>query len=171
MLTAAVEADLPHIVHLANLAYRGGGEAAGWTTEAAYIQGERLTLAQLQADRTAQPHAHLLVYRDAPDQPLLGSVWLEPQADAWYLGLLTVHPQMQNRQLGRAILSAAEAFAKDQGARRIRMSVVNVRDTLIAWYERRGYALTGATAPFPYDEQFGKPLRDDLCFVTLEKAL
>ncbi len=171
MLTAAVEADHTDIVHLANLAYRGGGDAAGWTTEAAYIEGERLTFAQLRDDLAAQPDARLLVYRDASGGPLLGSVWLEPRGDAWYLGLLTVHPEMQNRQLGRSILAAAEAFAKDHGAARIRMSVVNVRDTLIAWYERRGYVLTGATAPFPYDEQFGTPLRGDLCFVMLEKAL
>ena len=51
------------------------------------------------------------------------------------------------------------------------MTVVNVRDTLIAWYQRRGYALTGVTRPFPSDDRFGKPLRDDLCFVVLERAL
>ena len=168
MLTAAVETDHPEIIHLANLAYRGV-DTPGWTTEAAYIQGDRLTPTRLRDDLAAQPDAHLLLYRDDADGPLLGTVWLEPEGDAWYLGLLTVHPQMQNRQLGRAILAAAEAYAQERGARRIRMSVVNVRDTLIAWYERRGYALTGATAPFP--DQFGKRLRDDLCFVMLEKAL
>jgi hypothetical protein len=52
------------------------------------------------------------------------------------------------------------------------MTVVNVRKTLIAWYERRGYALTGETKPFPYgDERFGRPLRDDLHFVVLEKDI
>jgi hypothetical protein len=54
----------------------------------------------------------------------------------------------------------------------MRMRVINVRDTLIAWYERRGYALTGETEPFPYgDDRFGRPLRDDLCFVVLERGL
>jgi hypothetical protein len=52
------------------------------------------------------------------------------------------------------------------------MTVVNVRDKLIAWYELRGYTLTGETKPFPYhDTRFGKPLRDDLHFVVLEKHL
>ncbi len=51
------------------------------------------------------------------------------------------------------------------------MTVINVRETLIAWYLRRGYAKTGATEAFPYgDDRFGKPLRDDLCFVVLEKT-
>ena len=52
------------------------------------------------------------------------------------------------------------------------MSVVNVRATLIAWYQRRGYVLTGETQPFPYDDQrFGRPLRNDLSFVLLEKQI
>ena len=54
----------------------------------------------------------------------------------------------------------------------MRMTVVNVRDTLIAWYQRRGYTLTGETKPFPYgDNRFGKPLRNDLHFVVLQKEL
>jgi hypothetical protein len=52
------------------------------------------------------------------------------------------------------------------------MTVVNLRDTLIAWYERRGYAPTGETEPFPYgDARFGAPRRDDLAFVVLRKRL
>ena len=47
------------------------------------------------------------------------------------------------------------------------MKVVSIRDTLIAWYQRRGYELTGETLPFPY----GDPPRTDLSFVVLEKAV
>jgi hypothetical protein len=50
------------------------------------------------------------------------------------------------------------------------MTVVNVRDTLIGWYMRRGYALTGETEPFPYGEnRFGTPKPNDLHFVVLRK--
>ena len=74
--------------------------------------------------------------------------------------------------IGRALLSSAEDFAKAHGARRIRMGVLNVREALIAWYERRGYERTGETEPFPYgDNRFGTPLRDDLEFVILRKQL
>jgi len=127
----------------------------------------------LKEDLAAHADAHLLVYRDDDDGPLLGTVWLESkEGGVWYLGLLTVRPDLQNRQLGRALLAAAEDFARNDGARRMRMTVVNVRDTLIAWYQRRGYALTGERRPFPYgDERFGRPLRDDLQFVVLEKYL
>jgi ribosomal protein S18 acetylase RimI-like enzyme len=115
----------------------------------------------------------LLTLRDEAEAPLLGVVWLEPAGgEAWYLGMLTVRPDLQDRKLGRRLLEDAEAFAIARGARRIRMTVVGVRDTLIAWYERRGYRPTGEREPFPYaDHRFGIPRRDDLDFVVLEKQV
>ena len=54
----------------------------------------------------------------------------------------------------------------------MRMAVIDVRDELIAYYERRGYHRTGLTRPFPYgDERFGIPKRDDLRFEILDKPL
>ena len=42
----------------------------------------------------------------------------------------------------------------------------------IAWCLRRGFHKTGVNHPFPSgDDRFGAPLRDDLSFVVLEKAL
>jgi ribosomal protein S18 acetylase RimI-like enzyme len=170
-LQAATEADLPDIVALTNWAYRGTGPQSSWTVES-YLEGERTTADALRADLAAAPQAHLLTWRDAAGE-LLGHVWLEPQADgAWYLGLLSVRPDRQDQKLGRSLLNAAETFARDRGASRVRLTVINVRDTLIAWYQRRGYALTEETRPFPYgDDRFGKPQRDDLSFVVMERAL
>jgi hypothetical protein len=63
-------------------------------------------------------------------------------------------------------------WTAERGARRVRTTVINTRDTLIAWYERRGYVRTGEIQPFPYgDDRSGKPSREDLCFVVLEKAV
>ncbi|MCU1248118.1 MAG: family N-acetyltransferase [Edaphobacter sp.] len=173
LLHAAFEADYPAIVDLANLAFRGSGANASWNTEAVFIEGQRLNESLLREDLAAKPEAQMLTYRDDSDGPLLGTVLLEARKDAvWYLGLLTIRPDLQKRQLGRGLLTAAEDFARARGGRRIRMTVVNVRDTLIAWYRRRGYTLTGETQPFPYgDERFGRPLRDDLHFVVLEKDI
>jgi len=173
ILTPVTVSDYPAVVALANLAYRGGGAQASWNVEAGIIEGARLNEQQLREDLAAKPHAHLLLYRDSAEGPLLGTVWLEPQSDGvWYLGLFTVHPELQNRQLGRALLAAAEEFVREHGGKTIRMTVLNVREALIAWYERRGYAKTGETVPFPYgDDRFGRPLRDDLCFIVLEKQL
>jgi ribosomal protein S18 acetylase RimI-like enzyme len=175
-LAAATEAEYPAIIDLVNLAYRGAGASASWNIEN-FIEGERLNDSLLREDLAAKPEAHLLTYRDTPGGPLLGTVWLDPGYGAakdgvWYLGLFTIRPELQKRKLGRTLLSAAEDFARERGARRIQMTVVNVRDILIAWYQRRGYRLTGETRPFPYgDERFGRPLRDDLHFVVLTKDL
>ena len=173
VLQVAAEADLGEIVDLANRAYRGTGASVGWTVETDFIEGERTSVELLREELAAHPDALILTWRDQRDGSLLGSVWLEPLEDpVWYLGLLNVRPELQGRQLGRRLLAAAEAAAKERGARRIRIFVLNVRDTLIAWYERRGYVLTGETKPFPYgDERVGRPLRDDLGLVMLEKAV
>lgn len=169
----AVESEFPAIVDLVNSAYRGQGAQAGWTTEAGYIDGQRIDLDSLKEDLAAAPQAVLLTLRDDAAGPLLGCVWLEPDADApdaWYLGMLTIRPDQQDRKLGAALLAHGEAYAKSRGARRVHLTVVHLRDTLIAWYQRRGYALTGKTKPFPVGERLGKPQRA-LEFVVLEKKI
>ena len=180
VLTPAVEADYDAIVDLANLAYRGtGGDTGGgigavsWNVETGILEGTRLTESLLREEIAAKPTGFLLTLKDEQTSTLLGTVRLDPKESCvWHLGLLAVRPDMQAKQLGRAILAAAEGFAKQRGARRIHMTVLHVRAPLIAWYQRRGYRLTGETEPFPYgDERFGRPLRDDLCFVVLEKDI
>ena len=50
--------------------------------------------------------------------------------------------------------------------------LIDLREDLIAWYERRGYRRTGIKKPFPaVDPRFGLPRRDDLRFEVLEKGL
>lgn len=170
-LTRATPADLPEIVALMNIAFRGTGADAGWNSEAGHIAGERVQLADLKEEFAAAPDALMMVHRE--HGRLLACIKVEPHGpETWYLSMLTVAPGLQDRGLGRALLAAGEALAVAKGARRMRMSVLNVRDTLIAWYARRGYAPTGETKPFPYgDPRWGTPLRDDLHFVLLEKLL
>lgn len=173
LLLPATSAELPAIADLVNSAYRGESSRQGWTTEADYLGGQRTDAETLARDLAAQERAVLLALRGEAEGQLLGCVWLEPaEAEVWYLGMLTVRPDLQDRQLGRTMLEAAEAYAREQGAMRIRMTVVHIRDTLIAWYVRRGYSITGERRPFPYaDLRFGEPKRDDLEFIVMEKAL
>lgn len=172
-LTHAVGSDYPAIIDLVNLAFRGTGPEASWNTEVVFIEGPRLTEPLLREELAAKPEAYFLVYREEFNGPILGTVLLDPKPDStWYLGLLTIHPSLQKKHFGRTLLAAAEEFSHQHGARRIEMTVVNVRDTLIAWYQRRGYTLTPKTRPFPYDDlRVGRPLRNDLYFVVLEKDL
>ena len=173
VLRSAEMSDLPDIVKLMNVAFRGVGPQAGWNNEIRYIDGDRTSEALLKEELAAQPDSFLLIVREPAEQAILGCVWLQPASSAtWYLGSLAIDPLLQNSGLGRELLHSAEQWAQDRGAQTIRMKVLNIRDMLISWYERRGYHLTGESSPFPYgDTRFGTPRRDDLAFVILEKPL
>lgn len=170
VLRPALEAEIPDIIAMTNRAFREPAGQADWKVET-LVEGRRITESLLR-ENLAQPGAELLVWRDA-DGVHMGHVRLDAGADgAWHLAMLTVRPDRQDGGLGRALLAAAEAYAVARGGRRMRMTVVHQRPELIAWYERRGYALTGQTQPFPYgDDRFGTPNRDDLYFDVLEKTL
>lgn len=169
-LYPATDDDLESAAALVNLAYRG---TEGWTHEGDFMAGLRTDTETLRRDLAANPDARLLTFRDNTVSPLLGVVWLEPaETGVWYLGMLTVRPDIQDRQHGRLILALAEATAASQGAERIRMTVLNVRESLIAWYERRGFCKTAEIQPFPYqDQRFGVSKRADLVFVVIEKSI
>ncbi|QUD88200.1 GNAT family N-acetyltransferase [Phenylobacterium montanum] len=174
VIAPATDADLPAVVELVNSAYRGEGAEAGWTTEASYIDGQRTSLALLAEELAATPTPSLLLLRREAGGDILACAMVEPHIDEGYayLGMITVKPGLQAGGVGRAMLEAAEAHAAALGARRTEMTVVHLRDTLIAWYERRGYRLTGARKPFPYDDaRFGTPRVAGLEFVVLDKAL
>jgi ribosomal protein S18 acetylase RimI-like enzyme len=174
VLRKAEQADYAEIIDLANLAYRGReGAVASWNIEKGIVGGQRLDDSVLREELAEKPDGALLVYREESDGPLLGTAWLNPESDSiWSMGLLTVRPELQNQQLGRRLLAAAETYASDRGAKRMRIGVLHVRDTLIAWYERRGYRATGETKPYPSDDsRFGTPLREDLHFLIMEKPI
>jgi ribosomal protein S18 acetylase RimI-like enzyme len=169
----ATESDLADVAVLVNSAYRGESSRTGWTTEADFIDGQRTDPNTLKRDLVVQAAAVILMLRDEADGALHACVWLEPASSGvWYLGMLSVRPDQQDRRLGRRLIEAAEAHAERRGAARMRMTVISIRQELIAWYERRGYRRTGETQPFPADDPlFGIPLRGDLEFVVLEKTL
>ncbi len=169
VLIPATDDEFEDLAALINAAYRG---EIGWTTEGDYLAGERINAAALKAQCAASPEGLLLTFREQDNGALLGCVWLQPYGDGeWRLGLLTVRPDRQDAKLGRSLLAEAEAVVLGLGGREISITVVNVRDALIAWYERRGFQRTGVVEPFPDDETFGARLRDGLSFVVLKKAL
>jgi ribosomal protein S18 acetylase RimI-like enzyme len=87
--------------------------------------------------------------------------------------MFSVRPNLQNAGIGKQVLAEAERIAREEWRLpAMRMTVIDVRDALIAWYERRGYRRTGKHKPFPYgDARFGIPKRNDLRFEILEKPL
>ena len=162
--------DVPALHRLIESAYRGDSAKAGWTHEADLLGGQRTDEAEL-LDILAD--AGRVVLLAEVEGALTGCVQVADQGQGLaYLGLLTVDPTRQAGGLGRSLIEAAEAEAVARfGATRMEMTVIRQRAELIAWYERRGYVLTGETRPFPLDETtFGLSDRD-LTFVVMEKAL
>lgn len=168
---AATADDVAALHRLIESAYRGETAKAGWTHEADLLGGQRTDEAEL-ADILADP-ARVLLVAEAAGEPVGCVQVADLGAGLAYLGMLTVRPTLQSGGLGRRLLDAAEAVARDRfAAARMEMTVIRQRPELIAWYERRGYAPTGETRPFPLDdERFGLPHRRDLEFVVLEKKL
>ena len=169
-MTKATSSDLPELTALINSAYRGDSSRKGWTTEADLLGGIR-TSAESLAETLAKPDVTLLLHRDAATDALIGCVYLEQKGDLMYLGMLTVSPEIQARGIGKKLMQQAEEYARSLGCRAVEMTVISQRAELIAWYERRGYALTGETRPFPMDDpRFGLP-KTALEFVVMRKGL
>lgn len=169
MIRTAVPEDLAPLHALIERAYRGDSAKAGWTHEADLLGGQR-TDPEAILEIFDDPAQHLLVAHDG--DALVGCVVVADRGGKGYLGMLTVDPARQAGGLGRSLIAAAEHCARGFGATRMEMTVIVQRAELIAWYQRRGYALTGERRPFPLDDpRFGLPTRRDLEFVVLERAL
>ncbi|MFI8521996.1 GNAT family N-acetyltransferase [Streptomyces sp. NPDC085481] len=166
----AVTDDVPALVPLVESAYRGDSSRAGWTTEADILQGRRTDPEGVEAVITT-PGSRLMVVEQ--DGVIVACCQLEHRGEAAYFGMFAVRPELQGAGLGRQIITEAERRVRELwDVREMHMTVISVREELIAWYERRGYRRTGRMTPFPYgDERFGVPQRDDLEFELLVKEL
>lgn len=166
----ATDADVDALVVLIESAYRGDSSRTGWTTEADILEGQR-TDPEGVLDVIKSPDSRLLTVER--DGEVIACCQLEHRGEHAYFGMFAVSPRLQGAGLGKVIIAEAERTAReDWGVREMHMTVISVREDLIAWYERRGYRRTGRMTPFPYgDERFGIPLRQDLRFEVLEKQL
>jgi ribosomal protein S18 acetylase RimI-like enzyme len=166
----AADADVDELVALIESAYRGESSRAGWTTEADILQGQRTDPEGVREVIKSPDKRLLTVERDGR---IVACCQLEHRGDHAYFGMFAVSPALQGAGLGKAVIAEAERQARETwGVTEMHMTVISVREELIAWYERRGYRRTGRMTPFPYgDERFGIPQRADLRFELLVKPL
>lgn len=167
-ISAATYNDIAAIEILVNSAYRGDSSRAGWTTEADLLDGIRIDKERIEQMLEA-PGSTILKATDANGE-VIGVVHLEKKGSAMYLGMLTVKPTLQGSGIGRQLMTAGEALAKEKGCTKMEMTVISVRHELINWYKSKGYAETGDKKPFPTDPRFGLP-RQPLEFIVLEKSI
>jgi GNAT superfamily N-acetyltransferase len=176
----ATHDDIPALIELVTSAYRGDVSRQGWTTEADLLDGQRIDADMLRTELDTPDSIVLLAIdsrdEDAPRLVACANIAKQSSDDGIptaYFGMFSVSPDVQGGGVGKIVLAEAERIAHDTlGCTRMRMTVIDAREELIAYYERRGYLRTGIKKPFPYgDPRYGLPKRDDLQFEVLEKTL
>ena len=133
----ATVADAPQITAVINAAFR--------IAEEFFVDGNRITQAEVEESLTKG--AFLLAETDGK---LNGCVYVELRGERSYLGLLSVDPTTQQSGLGSRLMIEAERYCRERGSHTMDIRIVNLREELPAFYQRRGYVESGTT-PFPED--------------------
>lgn len=168
-LVPAVASDVLDIVRLVQSVYRGDSSLKGWTSEAHFLDGQRVDVVMAQ-EMIHKMDSTIFLYRQG--SKLLACVHLEKVGSKAHLGMLSVSTEFQGQNIGQQIITFCELFASTQwGALELQIEVLQQRQELIAWYERRGFYKTGKTLPFPQNPQFGIPKVKDLYFLEMIKEL
>ncbi len=160
------------IAKLVNSAYRGDHAKKGWTTEAYILDGQRTDPNSLNELISTPQNFFEVAFDDKDTSQAIACVHLVVEGPTiLYFGMLTVEPNLQASGLGKETLKHVEMFAEKKNLKCIRMTVIDSRTELMAYYERRGYQKTGRTHPFPTDaEKFGHP-KIPIVLVEFEKLL
>jgi GNAT superfamily N-acetyltransferase len=96
----------------------------------------------------------------------VGCVYLQVAGARGYFGMLSIEPAKQGRGLGRQLIDAVEARARERGCRFMDIHIVDLREELPPYYRRLGY-LEAGTLPFSDPEQATRPC----AFIVMTKPL
>ncbi len=118
---------------------------AAFQVERFFLDADRIDIEEVRA-RLARGR-FLLAEEDGA---INGCVYVEPDGERAYLGLLSVEPTLQRSGMGKLLMDAAEDHCRAAGCRFMDLRVVNVREELPPFYQKLGYVQSG-TAPFPED--------------------
>jgi N-acetylglutamate synthase-like GNAT family acetyltransferase len=166
----AVESDAKDLVKVIRSAYRGDISRRGWTSEADLVGGDRIDVDQVLALAEANNSFFLVLEKNGE---VVGCCHVESRGGGCcYFSTFSINPALQGAGLGDYLLREAELLAvATYKSTQMELAVLDQQTKLIEWYRRRDFSFTGETRPFPVDEKFAKPLRENLYFVVLKKDL
>ena len=152
-IRVAATEDAAKITDVINAAFR--------IAEGFFVDGPRISEAEVE--QLLAKGSFLLA---EADDKLNGCVYVELRGERSYLGLLSVDPSCQKSGLGSVLMVEAENYCRERGSRFMDIFIVNLREELPAFYQRRGYVENGTT-PFPDDV----PTKVPCHFINMTKQL
>jgi ribosomal protein S18 acetylase RimI-like enzyme len=157
------------ITDLVNSVYRGENSKKGWTTEADFLSGIRITEEKVKEIINRNKDLIILVVFE---EKIIGCVHLENTGSYSYLGMLSVDVNYQDRGIGKLLINECERYTKEIfGHSEIRMKVISRRTELIEYYNRRGYFKSDEIEEFGANGDTFGDTKEMLYFVTLTKSL
>lgn len=114
-----------------------------WRPAQEIVEGERRTL---QAFFAAPPEGSALLIAESDGGDGLGFVYLERMQDYFtleahgHVGILVVTEPAAGKGVGSALMRASEAWAREQGYRKLTLTVFEANRAARALYDHLGYA-------------------------------
>ncbi len=133
MLRTANLAEAPELARIINEAF---------IVEAFFKIGDRTSVDELV--ELMNDGGEFLAIDDREGK-MAGCVYLKCRGDRAYFGMLSIDPPKQRQGLGRTLIEAVEARARERGCRFMDIHIVNLREELPAllspsWICRPGHA-------------------------------
>jgi len=165
----ASQADAEAITALVNSVYRGENAKKGWTTEADFLEGIRITPEKV-SEIIARDND--VIINAVLNNEVIGCVHLENKGTYTLLGMLSVDVNHQDNGIGKLLINECERYTKDvYKCGEIKMKVIGRRTELIDYYKRRNYVITGESEEFGSGgETFGET-KEKLYFEIMAKKL
>lgn len=169
VLERAAQNDAESIAALVNSVYRGENSKKGWTTEADFLSGIRITEEKVKEIIERKNDLIILALEEGI---IIGCVHLENAGRYSYLGMLSVDVNYQDRGIGKILINECERYTRGVfGLNEIRMKVISRRTELIEYYNRRGYFPAGELEEFGASGDTFGDTNEKLYFQTLIKSL
>jgi ribosomal protein S18 acetylase RimI-like enzyme len=119
-------------------------DAFGTTFEEASVRPEEWWRTWALASAESETQAMYLAWEEVRPVGIAG---VFNEAGVWFVISMWTDPQARGRGIGRALLDAVVAFARERGAVDIRLSVTDGNEPARRLYEGYGFADSGVSEP------------------------